>query len=152
MTASCNFLFLSFTQAQEIPISFKVINGKKEPVPFFSITVVNRLDSTQIIKKGADSSGVARINLARLLPQVRRAPFVLEGLAQGALGGGAAALLLALARWFLREPLSQALPASAAGIGSIAVITLIIAPSVAGGLSAWWAVESVLRRHARLER
>ena len=81
-----------------------------------------------------------------------RAPFVLEGLAQGALGGGAAALLLALARWLLREPLSHALPASSAGLGSIAVLFLVIAPSVAGGLSAWWAVESVLRRHARLER
>lgn len=81
-----------------------------------------------------------------------RAPFVLEGLAQGALGGGAAALMLALARWSLREPLAHALPASAAGLGVTAVLVLVIAPSVAGGLSAWWAVESVLRRHARLER
>ncbi|MEP6699896.1 MAG: outer membrane beta-barrel protein [Bacteroidota bacterium] len=53
------------TQAQEIPVTFKVINAKKEPVPFFSITVVNRLDSTQTIKKGADSSGIARLNLMK---------------------------------------------------------------------------------------
>jgi cell division transport system permease protein len=80
-----------------------------------------------------------------------RAPFIVEGMVQGALGGGLAALALTLARWTLREPLAHALPASAEGLG-MSVLPLLVAPGLAGALSAWWAVESVLRRHARLER
>ncbi len=50
---------------QETPVSIKITNQKKEPVAFATVTVINRLDSTQIIKKVADSSGIARFNLAK---------------------------------------------------------------------------------------
>ncbi|HKC34799.1 MAG TPA: TonB-dependent receptor [Chitinophagaceae bacterium] len=50
---------------EEIPVTIKVINQKKEPVTFATITVISRLDSTQIIKKVADSSGIARFNLSK---------------------------------------------------------------------------------------
>lgn len=81
-----------------------------------------------------------------------RAPFVLEGLVQGALSGAAAGLALVLARWLLREPLARVLPASAEGVGQWAITLLVVGPGLAGAVAAWWAVESVLRRHARLER
>jgi hypothetical protein len=42
-----------------------VINQKKEPVTFATITVVNRIDSLQTIKKVADSSGMAKFNLTK---------------------------------------------------------------------------------------
>ncbi len=62
-------LFISNLQAQsvsppeEIPVSFRIINQKKQPVPFASVTVTNRLDSQQVWKKVADSSGVAVFRL-----------------------------------------------------------------------------------------
>lgn len=59
------FSVTSPLQAQQTPVIIKVINQKKEPVAFASITVINRLDSTEIIKKGADSSGIARFSLTK---------------------------------------------------------------------------------------
>jgi hypothetical protein len=50
---------------EEIPVTIKVINQKKEPIAFATITVINRLDSLQSIKKVADSIGVARFNLTK---------------------------------------------------------------------------------------
>ncbi len=53
-------LFISdFAFAQEIPVTIKVTNSKREPVPFVTISAVNRLDSTQIFTKLADSTGKA---------------------------------------------------------------------------------------------
>ena len=61
-------LFLSFaaiSKAQDIPITIKVNNSKKEPVTFATISVVNRQDSTQLMKKVADSSGKAIFQLKK---------------------------------------------------------------------------------------
>lgn len=54
-----------FSKGQDIPVSIKIINTKKEPVAFATITVTNRLDTTQQVKKSADSSGYARFNLLK---------------------------------------------------------------------------------------
>jgi hypothetical protein len=60
------FLFISHSLlAQQLPVTFKVINQKREPVTFASITVTNRLDSTKSEKKVADSSGTARFQLTK---------------------------------------------------------------------------------------
>lgn len=56
-------LFTTSIYAQEIPVSFKIINQKKEPVAFASIIVTDRLDSNQVMKKVADSSGIAIFKL-----------------------------------------------------------------------------------------
>ncbi|MBC7874860.1 MAG: outer membrane beta-barrel protein [Ferruginibacter sp.] len=67
------FLFLSLiTHAQNTPstgeettVTIRTVNQKKEPVAFASVTVINRLDTTQIIKKAADSSGMVKFNLVK---------------------------------------------------------------------------------------
>lgn len=60
------FLFVTLIiQAQEISVTIKVVTQKKEAVAFASITVSSRTDSTQIITKVADSSGIASFNLQR---------------------------------------------------------------------------------------
>ncbi len=62
------FLFLIFSvasAAQNNPVIFKIINPKKEPVTFATITIINRADSNEVIKKSADSSGIARFNLVK---------------------------------------------------------------------------------------
>lgn len=60
------FIFLThFLHAQQLPVTLKVINQKREPVPFATITVTNRLDSTKIEKMTADSSGNARFQLSK---------------------------------------------------------------------------------------
>ena len=41
------------------------MNQKKEPVPFASVILINRLDSMQISKGVADSNGVAKLDLAK---------------------------------------------------------------------------------------
>lgn len=53
------------SKGQDIPVSIKIINTKKEPVAFATIIVTNRLDTTQQVKKSADSSGYARFNLLK---------------------------------------------------------------------------------------
>ncbi len=65
-------LFLSKLAHSQVPhkeeetvVTIKIINQKKEPVAFASITVINRLDSSEIIKKIADSSGVALFDLSK---------------------------------------------------------------------------------------
>ncbi|MEO7982708.1 MAG: TonB-dependent receptor [Bacteroidota bacterium] len=51
--------------AKETVVTIKVINQKKEPVVFASVIIINRLDSSQVQKKVADSSGIARFNLVK---------------------------------------------------------------------------------------
>jgi hypothetical protein len=51
--------------AQDIPVTIRVTNPKKEPIAFASVIVRNRLDSNQSVKKMADSSGVAIFNLGK---------------------------------------------------------------------------------------
>ena len=59
------FISISQSAAQNITVTFKVTNSKKEPVTFATISVASRTDSTQIIKKVADSSGMAKFNLTK---------------------------------------------------------------------------------------
>lgn len=60
------FLFVSLiAQAQEIPITIKVLTQKKEPVAFASISVTDRTDSAKTITKVADSSGTALFTLQK---------------------------------------------------------------------------------------
>lgn len=61
-----SFLFLSIkSQAQVVSVTIKITTQKKEAVPFATLTLINRADSTQIIKKVADSTGTARFELAK---------------------------------------------------------------------------------------
>ncbi|MGH2553417.1 MAG: TonB-dependent receptor domain-containing protein [Chitinophagaceae bacterium] len=64
MTTAC-LIFFSSLSAQKISVTFNVTNLKKEPVPFATITVINRLDSLQSHTKEPDSSGVALFNLIK---------------------------------------------------------------------------------------
>lgn len=60
--------FLAFflnSHAQEIPITFKIINQKKDPVAFATVMVVNRADSLKSDKKISDSSGILTFNLSK---------------------------------------------------------------------------------------
>ena len=57
--------FATVSQAQEIPVTIKIITQKKEPVAFAIVSLINRADSTQIEKKVADSSGTAKFDLAK---------------------------------------------------------------------------------------
>ena len=50
---------------EDVVVTIKITNSKKEPVAFASVTVINRLDTTHIIKKVADSSGVAKFDLIK---------------------------------------------------------------------------------------
>ncbi len=50
---------------EDIPVSIKVSNTKKEPVRFASISVIDRADSTQTVKKVADSTGKAVFQLKK---------------------------------------------------------------------------------------
>ncbi len=56
-------IFAAQLNAQDISITFKVINQKKEPLTFATVTVINRADTLQTLKKIADSSGVVKFNL-----------------------------------------------------------------------------------------
>lgn len=59
-------LFFSYTSgAQEIQIHLKIINEKKEPVPFASVNILNRQDSTRQLNKIADSLGKADFKLEK---------------------------------------------------------------------------------------
>ncbi len=59
------FLLSSAVQSQDIPVSIRIINQKNEGIGYASITVSNRLDSTQRMTKVADSSGKAVFNLVK---------------------------------------------------------------------------------------
>jgi iron complex outermembrane recepter protein len=47
------------------PIIIKISNQKGEPLAFATITIINRIDSTQKISKTSDSSGIARFDLTK---------------------------------------------------------------------------------------
>ncbi|MBL7723796.1 MAG: TonB-dependent receptor [Chitinophagaceae bacterium] len=59
------FIFSASVAAQDIPVTFKIINQKKEPVTFATISITNRADSNEVIKKSADSSGLAKFSLVK---------------------------------------------------------------------------------------
>ncbi|MDP4264064.1 MAG: TonB-dependent receptor [Bacteroidota bacterium] len=52
-------------QREEVPVTFKIINSKKEPVRFATISVTNRTDTLEAFKKVADSNGVALFDLVK---------------------------------------------------------------------------------------
>lgn len=80
-----------------------------------------------------------------------RLPFVLEGLVQGALGGLVAGLLVLGIGRLLEEPL-RLLGPDGLRLPVGGWLVLVLAPAVAGAVSAAISVEGVLRRHAQLER
>jgi hypothetical protein len=69
--ASLLLLLTGIAKAQLVPgqediaVTIKVINTKKEPVTFATISVMNRADSTQTVKKVADSLGKAVFQLKK---------------------------------------------------------------------------------------
>jgi iron complex outermembrane recepter protein len=61
-------LFLSFSsllQAQQVSVTIKVTNQKREPLPFSTINIGSRADSLQNFTKSADSTGKAIFNLQK---------------------------------------------------------------------------------------
>src|SRR5258706_3211872 len=61
-------LFIAFhtcVRAQEIPVTFKIVNSKKEPVVFATVNVVKRTDSLKKETKISDSGGLVSFNLAK---------------------------------------------------------------------------------------
>src|SRR5436190_8242263 len=58
-------------QAQEISVTFKVANQKREPVSFASITVISRTDSSRIFSRTADSLGLVIFSLPKGQYQVK---------------------------------------------------------------------------------
>jgi len=51
--------------AQEIPITIKVVNQKREPVAFASIKIINHPDTLKVQEKVADSNGIAIFKLIK---------------------------------------------------------------------------------------
>jgi iron complex outermembrane recepter protein len=64
ITLVCLF-FSAILTAQELPVSIRIINQKKEPVRYASITITDRADSSRIFTKSADSLGKASFNLLK---------------------------------------------------------------------------------------
>ena len=58
-----SFLFASQISAQSLPVTIRIIDSKKEPVAFATITIANRADSTKTVKKTADSIGLVHFEL-----------------------------------------------------------------------------------------
>jgi len=64
-------LFGTNLQAQETNVTFKISNQKREPVSFASVTVISRTDSSQILSKTADSTGLIVFSLSKGQYQVK---------------------------------------------------------------------------------
>lgn len=58
-------LLTGLLQAQNLPVTFRITNAKKEPVAFASVTVTKYNDSLKTITKVADSSGIAKFQLEK---------------------------------------------------------------------------------------
>lgn len=52
-------------EAQQMPITIKIVNSKNEPVPFATINISNKVDTTQHWNKVADSIGKADFKLTK---------------------------------------------------------------------------------------
>ena len=74
-TRSCSFFFITITialyflyplsgQAQQTVVIIKIVNAKREPLPFASISVTPVKDSAKTLHKVSDSSGTVTFNLA----------------------------------------------------------------------------------------
>ena len=53
------------TPPEEIVVTFKIINQKKEAVSFYTILIINRLDTTKILNKSGDNDGVSIFTLSK---------------------------------------------------------------------------------------
>jgi hypothetical protein len=62
---SITLVIASSILAQESAVTIKVTNHKKDPLPFATITVTSRQDTSKIIKKVADSTGAAKFLLQK---------------------------------------------------------------------------------------
>ena len=58
------WLLPAVSTAQQASVTIKIVNSKKEPLPFASVSVVPVKDSTRSIEKVSDSSGIAKFSLA----------------------------------------------------------------------------------------
>lgn len=58
------YLFPLLSIAQQTNVTIRIINAKKEPLPFASISVVSVRDSTKSWHKVSDSAGIAVFNIA----------------------------------------------------------------------------------------
>lgn len=62
----CTFFSCSgFLQAQDITITIRLQNSRKEPVAYASVSAIQQPDSTQVIKQVADSNGRVRFQLTK---------------------------------------------------------------------------------------
>src|SRR5436190_190219 len=59
------FLIFNNSRAQESPVTFKIINQKREPVAFATIAIANRTDSTKKDQKVTDSTGLITFGLLK---------------------------------------------------------------------------------------
>jgi iron complex outermembrane receptor protein len=57
------FFCITSIHAQQTNVAIKIINAKKEPLPFASVTITPVNDSTQTFNKISDSSGIAMFSL-----------------------------------------------------------------------------------------
>src|SRR4051812_41676209 len=57
--------FINDIKAQELGITFKIINSKKEPVPFASVKIKLVSDTANLQQKLTDSLGVLNFDLLR---------------------------------------------------------------------------------------
>ena len=73
-TLSKSYIFILFvgcvfcllpqnSKAQQTQVSLRIINAKKEPVPFASVSVIAVKDTTHAIHKVSDSTGIVMFNL-----------------------------------------------------------------------------------------
>jgi hypothetical protein len=58
------FLYPICAQAQQTVVAIKIVNAKREPLPFATISVTPVKDSTKALHKVSDSSGTVTFNLA----------------------------------------------------------------------------------------
>ncbi len=63
------FIFFFFAggqlNAQQVNVTFKIVNVKLEPVSFASVHIIKRSDTTQLLSKVADSNGIVVFRLSK---------------------------------------------------------------------------------------
>src|SRR5688572_18139312 len=57
--------------AQDNKITLKILNQRKEPLSFASVTITSQSDSLQVHRSAADSNGIAIFKLSKGLYHVR---------------------------------------------------------------------------------
>ena len=64
ITCVLYFLFPACAAAQQTNVTIRVVNAKKEPLPFASVSVTSVKDSTRALHKVSDTTGIVTFNLA----------------------------------------------------------------------------------------